>query len=108
MYRDEEELNEVAMNIIVHAGDARNIIMKGIEYAKSKNFDEANDCIVEAKHLINKAHISQTKVIQDYANGDDINPNLLFIHAQDTLMTIKTEVNIYSELIDILKMFFSD
>jgi len=103
----EDELNTVAMNIIINAGDARNKGNEAIKYAKKFNFNEARKSMEEAEKLINKAHISQTEVIQAFAGGKEFPANFLFIHAQDTLMTIKSELNMFTELISILEQLNS-
>jgi len=104
----EDELNEVAMNIIINAGDARNKAKTAMDSAKKYDFEEAYQYIEEAETLIGKAHKSQTEVIQEFAGGKEFSANLLFIHAQDTLMTIKSELNMLSELISVLDMLNND
>lgn len=98
----EDELNTVAMNIIIHAGDARNTAQEAMSHAKEYKFKEAYLSIENAEKLITEAHKSQTKVIQEFAGGKDFPANFLFIHAQDTLMTIKSEITVFTEMI---KMF---
>ncbi|MDQ0363013.1 PTS lactose/cellobiose transporter subunit IIA [Breznakia pachnodae] len=90
-----EELNQIAMQVILNAGNARTILNEVIE-------DLENDCdkeiinkkLKEANDYIVKAHKMQTKVIQGTVTDESFIPDLLFIHAQDTLMTINSELNI--------------
>lgn len=94
----------VAMQIILHAGNARNIAQDALAAAKKLNIDKAYELLGEAKKELTLAHKSQTEVIQAEAAGQSYDYSLLFNHAQDTLMTIQSEVNLSGDLIDILKL----
>ena len=58
----------------------------------------------EAKREITLAHNCQTEIIQNEASGISYGFSLLFAHAQDTLMTINSEVRMAEEMIDILRL----
>ena len=96
--QEENELVPVAMQIIMHAGDAR---IKITEF----DFEKAAAEMKEAKREITLAHNCQTEIIQNEASGISYGFSLLFAHAQDTLMTINSEVRMAEEMIDILKLF---
>lgn len=99
-----EELIQVAMQIIMHAGDARLRIAEALEYAKKFEFDSADEKMQESMAEITEAHRAQTEVIQHEAGGDTYPHSLIFAHAQDTIMTINSEVRMAKEMIDILKL----
>lgn len=101
---EENELITAAMQIIMHAGNARNEALEALEEAKQFNFIEAEARMLKADESITMAHKSQTDIIQKEASGYGYEPSLLFAHAQDTLMTIKSELNLSKQLIDILKI----
>lgn len=100
----ESELVSVAMQIILHAGDARVKITEALSYAKTFDFENTNVSMVEAEAAITLAHKSQTEVIQGEAGGKEYEFSLLFAHAQDTLMTINSEIRMAKEMIEILKI----
>ncbi|RGC53359.1 PTS lactose/cellobiose transporter subunit IIA [Absiella sp. AM29-15] len=100
----ENELVSVAMQIILHAGDARIKVETALKQAKQFNFTQAKETIQEAEECIHQAHISQTEVIQNETRGKTYEPCLLFAHAQDTLMTIMSELNLAKELIDFFEI----
>lgn len=100
----ESELVSVAMQIILHAGDSRVKIAEALSYAKKFEFEKANEIMEEAEAAITLAHKSQTDVIQGEAGGKEYEFSLLFAHAQDTLMTINSEIRMAKEMIDILKI----
>lgn len=102
---EENELVLVAMNIILHAGDARTKVQSALDLLKVKDFNGAKNELVEAKDKIRLAHASQTEVIQNETRGVHYEPCLLFTHAQDTLMTINSEYLIASQMVDLFESF---
>ena len=94
------ELILVSMNILTYAGDARIHSKKALEYVQKLNFEQAKECMKKAKKEITEAHAAQTKIIQDEARGVKYEYCMLFNHAQDTLMTINSEIELTNSLID--------
>lgn len=88
----ENNLIELSMKILVIVGEASNDLEKAYDEIKNKNIKEAEEYLQNARISITKAHKLQTSVIQDLANGKKYELNLLFIHAQDTLMTVMSEI----------------
>ena len=90
-----DQLNEVAMQIIMHAGDGRDKINKAlIALETGFDFDTFERLMEEGHEDIVKAHRQQTEVIQSTVEDDNVEGTLLFAHAQDTLMTINSEYNL--------------
>lgn len=100
----ENELIDVAMQIILHAGDARIDAGNALTLAKQFKINEAREELKKAMENIRLAHVSQTHVIQNETRGKTYEYCLLFAHAQDTLMTINSEVKIANDLVDILEI----
>ena len=95
-----EQLNSAAMQIILHAGDCRNLLNEAInDLLDDKSEEEVKDKITQAKKEITKAHVIQTDMIQSSINEEELQTTLLFTHAQDTLMTINSEVNLVQSMI---------
>ena len=95
-----EQLNSAAMQIILHAGDCRNLLNEAInDLLDDKSEEEVKDKITQAKKEITKAHVIQTDMIQSSINEEELQTTLLFTHAQDTLMTISSEVNLVQSMI---------
>ena len=63
------ELVNVAMQIILHAGDARLRVEDALAQAKQFHFDEAKQKIAAAEECIRQAHVAQTEVIQNETRG---------------------------------------
>lgn len=100
----ENELVSTAMQIILHAGDARIKVEEALKVAKQFDFTKANEIMEEAQECIRLAHVSQTEVIQNETRGKSYEPCLLFAHAQDTLMTIMSEYNLAKQLIEFFEI----
>ena len=69
------------------------------------NFDEAEEKMKVAHEKITAAHKVQTDAIQGETRGESSEYSLLFAHAQDTLMTIYSEINIAKQLIKIFRNY---
>ncbi len=100
---DKLELQTAAMQIILHAGDARAAAEEAVKTALEGDAAAAREEIADATALIAQAHASQTDIIQKEAGGHDYPYSILFAHAQDTMMTIDLQIRISSQLIDVIE-----
>lgn len=99
-----EELNTAAMQMILFAGNSRNMITEALNsIEKGLDADAVNAKLKEAKEEITKAHKIQTDIIQSTIEEDEPGTTLLFTHAQDTLMTIYSELNMAKHM---MKLFY--
>ncbi|MCC0655987.1 PTS lactose/cellobiose transporter subunit IIA [Clostridioides sp. ES-S-0123-01] len=99
----DEELIEVAMQIILRAGEARTEIKQALSDLEKFDYKNADIRLSKAKEFMTEAHRAQTNIIQGEAGGEKREHSLLFAHAQDTLMTIFSELNIAMSLVGIVK-----
>lgn len=97
-----DDLQVVAFEIILHSGDARTIVHEGLNLMNQGKFEEAEKKMEDANNELLEAHKSQTKLLQDYANGDEITMEIIMVHAQDHLMTTMA---IREMAIEFLKMY---
>lgn len=100
-----EQTMQAAMQIILHAGDARLLCKQALNAITIADFDDAKVKIKEAQGEITKAHKVQTDAIQGETRGEETEYSLLFAHAQDTLMTIYSEINIAKQMIKIFEVY---
>ncbi|QUC03536.1 PTS lactose/cellobiose transporter subunit IIA [Atopobium sp. oral taxon 416] len=103
MEEETDLLTQVAFQVILNAGDARNTLDKALDAAAEFRFDEVRQMIEDAESLITKAHNAQTGLIQRQAAGEQFPYSLLFVHAQDTLMTIDSEIHFLKRLLPTLE-----
>lgn len=100
---DSEKLVQVAMNVIMHAGDARDYIRKAGTKLSALDLDGVEELLKKASAELVEAHKAQTSVLQNEAEGDSVPMTVLFSHAQDTLMTVESEQYMISILYQCLK-----
>ena len=101
----EEKLVNAAMEIILNAGDARLHIAEAIGAMAENKYEVANDKLKLAQKEMSKAHGIQTDMIQGEARGEKLAYSLLFSHAQDTLMTINSELNLTKQIYKVFEAF---
>ncbi len=107
MSEENRDINVIAMEVIMNAGDGRDKIDEALAAVAAGDLEQANALLKEAESLIVKAHNAQTEVIQSQVSGENMEYSLLFIHAQDTLMTINTELRMTQKLLPIVKMLMN-
>lgn len=87
-----EKIVEAAMQVILHAGNARNIIREIGNKLENHLHEEIKEQLEMANNEIIKAHKAQTEILQEEAGGINVDMTVLFTHAQDTLMTTESEL----------------
>ena len=111
---DENEMDVVsanAMQIIMFSGDARESCMRALDAVSEPDLEKASEMLKDAEEKIANAHHIQTDAIQSTIHGEKQEYNLLFAHAQDTLMTVYSEIHIAKKLVkifDSMEKRFSD
>ncbi len=98
-----EKTVEDSMQIIMAAGDARLLCKKSLDAIADAEMEEAKKLLAEAEVKIAEAHHIQTDAIQSAVRGEAFEYNVLFAHAQDTLMTVYSEINIAKQMIKIFE-----
>lgn len=92
-----------SMQIILHAGDAREATTEALNALKEFNINKARECLKKADEEIVEAHKAQTVELQREANGENPEFTVLLTHAQDTCMTVNSEINITKNLLEIVE-----
>jgi PTS system cellobiose-specific IIA component len=95
-----EGLELVCFQIISSAGMAKNSFIEAIKEAKKGDFEKAKGCINEGESYFNQGHSIHTKLIQQEAGDEKVEPNLLLLHAEDQLMSVETCKIIANELLE--------
>lgn len=107
-HASKDDLNAAAMQIILHAGDCRTLLNEAIILTeKDGSEEEIAAKLAEAKEEIVKAHRIQTDMIQGTIEDDELETTLLFSHAQDTLMTIYSELNMTNAMLRLYRKLAS-
>lgn len=92
---------EIIMQLIMHGGDAKSSAMEAIQAAKKGDFSLAEDKLEHSQEAINEGHRVQTELLSKEAEGNEMDLNLLMVHAQDQLMSAMTYRDLAMEIIEI-------
>lgn len=82
-----QDMELIVFEIISNGGNAKALVYEAIEASEKGNFKEARELLNEADTFLNRAHQVQTDLIQKEAAGERNEVTVLFVHAQDHLMT---------------------
>lgn len=100
----------ISFQIISTMGTARSLYIEAIESAKKGNFEEAKRKITEGQSIFVEGHKIHAQLIQQEANHESIQINMLLIHAEDQLMSAEAFgilsiefVDLYEKIINISK-----
>lgn len=102
----DDELDQVsaeAMQIIMSAGDARVSCNDALKAIAEGSVETAKELIKKAEGQIAEAHHVQTDAIQGSIGRETQTYSLLFAHAQDTLMTVYSEIHMTKQLLQIFE-----
>lgn len=90
--------------IIFAAGNARAECEKALTALETGNLEAVEDHMKEAKKEITAAHTIHTEMLQsEIQSPGSIEYNMLVAHAQDTLMTINSELLLAKHIIALFK-----
>jgi PTS system cellobiose-specific IIA component len=93
------KMMEIALQVILYAGNARDLVSKALNAAYDDDFTLAEEMIANAEEEARKAHRIQTEIVQSEANGKQSDFSLLVTHSQDTLMVSLSEINMAKQMI---------
>ncbi|MCW8330391.1 PTS lactose/cellobiose transporter subunit IIA [Photobacterium sp. SDRW27] len=77
----------VVMEIIVNAGEARSLCYEALALARKDGIEDARALLKQAKECLNRAHLTQTQLIEADQGEGKVPMTLVMVHAQDHLMT---------------------
>lgn len=93
------DINENGFKIIMHSGDARSYTMEALKNARKGNFKKAEQLLTDADDQLLQAHKIQSSLLHEEANGRSMNLSIIFVHAQDHLMTAMLAKDLATEII---------
>lgn len=99
----EEKNLEAIMGLIMNSGNAKSDAMEAIAAAKAGNFELADEKMQAADENLVLAHRSQTNLLTQEAQGNQMTVTLLTVHSQDHLMTAIAFKDLAKEIIDLYR-----
>lgn len=94
---------EVSFQIIAFAGDAKGAAMNAIFRAKKGRFEEAEAELLIAEEHMTKASHAHMDIISAEAGGEVLQIPVLFMHAEDQLLSTQTIMLLAKEFVDVYK-----
>lgn len=98
-----EGTEAVSFGLILHSGNARSYGMEAISFAKSGEWEKAEECVEKGKEELLLAQKTHTDMIQKEAGGDKTEMSLLLMHSEDHFMMGQLTIDLANEVIDIYK-----
>lgn len=101
----EETMDMIGFSIISNVGTAKSLVMEALYAAKEGNYDLAEEKLKESRQYFVEGHKVHSSLIQKEASGDKVELTLLFMHAEDQLMSAETISELVKEMIEMYKRF---
>jgi len=97
----EINLEQIAFEIISYAGDAFSDSMEALRASRGKDFESANKSLTLANDNLTKAHQIHSQLLFNFAQGKEIKPSILLVHAQDHMTKVELMVVFVEEMINL-------
>lgn len=99
----DETRYESAMQMIMHAGNAKSSALMAIDDAGEGDFAAAEADLTEAAAEMHKAHDLQLSLIQKEASGDSVELSLILVHAEDHLTMAILATDMATRMVDLYR-----
>lgn len=100
---EENSIEMISFQIISNVGTAKSLVMEALSAAKSGNYDESEEKLKEADQYFVEGHKVHASLIQKEAAGEPVEFSMLFMHAEDQLMSTETIATLVREMIEMYK-----
>lgn len=102
----QEEVTQIAFNLIVHAGDAKSLAQNAIQASNEYDFAKASDLVKQACSELKLAHEIQTKIVQAEAGEVSYPVTVLLVHAQDHLSMAMSSIDFAKQILKMNKRIY--
>lgn len=99
----DESLELIAFQIISNVGSAKSLALEALYAAKEGDFALAEEKLEESKKYFVEGHKIHASLIQKEAAGDKVGFSLLFMHAEDQIMSTETIAVLVKEMIEMYR-----
>lgn len=96
-----KEIEKLALEMIVNAGEARSLVFEAIQFASEGDIQQAKEKIQESYKTSDGAHKLQMELLTMEARGESPGSSVLLVHAQDILMATCTERDLAQYIIEL-------
>lgn len=82
-----EELQQAAFEMISVIGQAKSYFFEAVSLARTNKMKAAQEALQKGNQILTQAHQHHFVFIQKEANGEALPYSILFMHAEDQLLT---------------------
>lgn len=97
------DMELIVFEIISQGGTAKGLAYEALAAAEEGDYEKSEALLKEADEALLQAHKIQTDIIQAEAAGNKTEVSVLFVHAQDHLMTAIEAKNLIEHIIKLHK-----
>ena len=103
---NKEKIQEIAFNLINLVGQARSNTFNAMQNLGDKKItrEEFDIELKEATKLLNEAGKEHLSIIQNEAQGVDIEHSILLMHAEDLYLTTSTMIEMMLKMINLFEL----
>lgn len=99
-------MEQIAFTMIAAIGEAKTLIMRAITEACENKISEGKDLLKQANEKLGVAHNEHFGLIQEEASGGKVEFGILFMHAEDQLMTTGLMKDMADQMIDMYEKMY--
>lgn len=88
-----------SFEIILHAGNAKALVLQSMEAAEHGDFEKARALVDDANQEVLEAHEQHKSLLVQLANGEKVEVDLMMVHAEDHLNSANEEILLAKHLI---------
>ncbi|MBM7543222.1 PTS lactose/cellobiose transporter subunit IIA [Amphibacillus cookii] len=100
-----KDINMIGFSMISNVGTAKSLVMESLYAAKEGDYDLAEKKLKESKIYFVEAHKIHASLIKREAGGEKIELTLIFMHAEDQLLSTETISELVKEMIEMYRRF---
>ena len=99
----DESKYENALQIILHAGNAKSSALMAVDAAAEGDFEEADRLLAESQAEMGEAHMMQFALTQAEASGNPVDINIILTHAEEHLTMAIMAADMAERMIDLYR-----
>lgn len=99
-------MEQIAFTMIASIGEAKSFIMSAIAKARDNEISEGKVLLLAANEKLSVAHNEHFGLIQEEASGNKVEFGILFMHAEDQLMTTGLMKDMAEQMIDMYEKMY--
>ncbi len=100
------DFEQIMMELLINAGEARSHAMSAIQFARKREWQQADEALAASVEAAKGAHRIQTQLIGADEGAGKVPVTLIMVHAQDHLMNAMLCRDLAEEIVLLRKEAF--